>query len=35
MDRQGWELVDTYEEIKEGKTFILHIFKRKILPRVK
>ncbi|MFY7828168.1 MAG: hypothetical protein ACOVQ4_13650 [Flectobacillus sp.] len=35
MDRQGWELVDTYEEIKDGKTFILHVFRRKNVPRIK
>ncbi|WP_044173366.1 hypothetical protein [Flectobacillus major] len=29
LDKNGWDLVDTYEEIKEGKTFILHIFRRR------
>lgn len=29
LDRNGWELVDNYEEAKDGKTYILHIFRRK------
>ena len=29
LDKNGWDLIDTYEEIKDGKTFILHIFRRK------
>ena len=29
LDRNGWELVDNYEETKDGKTYILHIFRRK------
>lgn len=29
LDRNGWELVDNYEESKDGKTYILHIFRRK------
>ena len=29
FDKNGWDLVDTYEETKEGKIFVLHIFRRK------
>ena len=29
LDKNGWDLVDTYEETKEGKVFVLHIFRRK------
>ena len=29
LDRNGWDLIDSYEETKDGKVFILHIFKRK------
>lgn len=29
LDRNGWDLVDTYEETKDGKVFVLHIFRRK------
>ena len=29
LDRNGWDLIDSYEETKDGKAFILHIFKRK------
>jgi hypothetical protein len=29
MDKNGWDLVDTYEESKDGKVFVLHIFRRK------
>jgi hypothetical protein len=29
LDRNGWDLVDSYEETKDGKVFILHIFRRK------
>ena len=29
LDKNGWDLVDTYEETKEGKIFVLHIFRRK------
>lgn len=29
LDKNGWDLVDTYEETKDGKVFVLHIFKRK------
>jgi hypothetical protein len=28
LDKNGWELVDTYEESKDGKVFVLHIFRR-------
>lgn len=29
LDRNGWDLIDSYEESKDSKTFILHIFRRK------
>ncbi|MDZ7900958.1 MAG: hypothetical protein U5N85_23390 [Arcicella sp.] len=29
LDKNGWDLVDTYEESKDGKVFVLHIFRRK------
>lgn len=29
LDRNGWDLIDSYEETKDGKAFILHIFRRK------
>lgn len=29
LDRNGWDLVDSYEETKDGNVFILHIFRRK------
>jgi hypothetical protein len=29
LDRNGWELVDTYEESKDGKVYTLHVFRRK------
>ena len=29
LDKNGWDLVDTYEETKDGKVFVLHIFRRK------
>jgi hypothetical protein len=29
LDKNGWELVDTYEESKEGKSYVLHVFRRK------
>ncbi len=29
LDKNGWDLVDTYEENKDGKVFVLHIFRRK------
>lgn len=29
LDKNGWDLIDTYEETKDGKVFVLHIFKRK------
>jgi hypothetical protein len=29
LDKNGWDLVDTYEETKEGKVFVLHIFRRR------
>ena len=29
LDRNGWDLIDSYEETKDEKVFILHIFKRK------
>ena len=29
LDRNGWDLIDSYEETKDGKVFILHIFRRK------
>jgi hypothetical protein len=35
LDKNGWDLVDTYEEAKDGKAFILHIFRRKEVLRVK
>ena len=29
LDRNGWDLIDSYEETKDSKVFILHIFRRK------
>ena len=29
LDRSGWDLIDSYEETKDSKVFILHIFRRK------
>lgn len=29
LDRNGWDLIDSYEESKDEKVFILHIFRRK------
>ena len=29
LDRNGWDLIDSYEESKDGKVFTLHIFRRK------
>jgi hypothetical protein len=29
LDRNGWDLIDSYEESKDSKVFILHIFRRK------
>lgn len=29
LDRNGWDLVDSYQETKDGKMFVLHIFRRK------
>jgi hypothetical protein len=29
LDKNGWDLVDTYEETKDGKVFVQHIFRRK------
>ncbi len=29
LDRNGWDLIDSYEETKDSKAFILHIFRRK------
>ena len=29
LDKNGWDLVDTYEESKDGKVFVLHIFRRR------
>lgn len=29
LDRNGWNLVDSYEETKDNKVFVLHIFRRK------
>ena len=29
LDKNGWDLVDTYVETKDGKVFVLHIFRRK------
>ena len=29
LDRNGWDLIDSYEKTKDSKAFILHIFRRK------
>ena len=29
LDRNGWDLIDSYEESKDEKVFVLHIFRRK------
>jgi hypothetical protein len=29
LDRNGWDLIDSYEETKDNKVFILHIFRKK------
>jgi len=29
LDLNGWNLIDSYEEMKDGKVFTLHIFRRK------
>jgi hypothetical protein len=29
LDRNGWDLIDSYEETKDSKVFILHIFRKK------